>query len=130
MTKREGELKSEFLTKLTFRFPEIQPLQFATAGAPDRCIPFLSKASFWEFKHGTPGFELQDLQLVICMRLEAAGVFCRYVIWREDRGRQETLIVRPTQLQQRALGRTWQPDKSCIGFDHDWLIDRVLEAHS
>lgn len=127
--KRESELKSSFHQKLQHRFPALLMLQFSTAGAPDRGYVLNSRLSCWEFKHGTPDFECQPLQELFCMRLEAQGIHCRYVVWEESATYQHTMIVRPSQMRLRSLGRSWLAEKQIEGFDNEWLIREVERVH-
>lgn len=129
MTKREGELKSQFRREMKKQLPGFLMLQYATAGAPDRAIIGLGRTTNWEFKHGTPDFVSHGDQELMCARIDAVS-HCRYVIWYEThRGEsQRTLIVRPRDVLHRT-GWLFDPIAWCRGFDMHWLVGQIREAH-
>lgn len=129
--KREGELKAGAMRELRQRCSQFLVLLQATAGAPDRLIAGNGKVTGWEMKHGTPGFVSLGNQELFCMRLNAIGIHTRYVIWQETaRGSDpRTLIVHPREVHQRQ-GWNLKAEASCIGFDHQWLLDQILKAHA
>jgi hypothetical protein len=119
--KREGRLKSAFTDELKRQAPHFLSLQFSTAGAPDRCIIGNGITTFWEFKHGTPHYESQGLQELLCIRL-AEQSFCRYVLWLEDAkgGNLSTNIVHPVL---NSIEASW------TGHDAAPLVRHVLRIH-
>lgn len=131
MTKREGELKSAFGKCLKELLPSFYLFEIATAGMPDRGIAGAGRTTYWEFKHGTPEIDSPGNQQLMCMRLDHA-CYCRYVIWQEDAlgGNPRTMIIRPAALH-RVNGNINKivPELVTHGFDHTWLVKRILEAH-
>lgn len=123
--KHEAALKSAFGALLSQQ-PSFYMLQLATRAAPDRLIVGNGHATFWEMKHGTPGFVSPGDQELMCNRLATAG-YCRYVIWQESsRGEdQRTLVVHPRAV----LDKSMVPEAWCNGFDHQWLVRFVLRRH-
>jgi hypothetical protein len=130
MEKREAELKAAFSAALRQAIPPAIMLQFLTAGAPDRAVAWAGTISLWEMKHGTPNFESPGLQSLVCARLAAQGIYCRYVIWQEtSRGdKQRTLIVHPKIILERTSPLV-EPEESCGGFDMVWLVEHVRRIH-
>jgi hypothetical protein len=126
MSKREASLKSAFFKKLFKACPNFYVLSHATRGAPDKAIYGAGRTTLWEFKHATPDFITHGDQVLFCMRLAVAN-HCRYVIWWETSmgTSQRTMIVHPRMIHEGKL----IPDASCVGFDHDWLVDQVKRAH-
>lgn len=136
MTKREAELKSAFGAELKRQLPYFYTLLHATRAAPDRSITGGGRTTFWEMKHGTPGFESPWNQELMCIRLAHAG-YCRYIVWQENArgGNQRTLIVHPDEIR-RVVGdsfrrRTWRLNAEawCDGFDYRWLVDFIRRVH-
>ena len=125
--KREAELKSKFGEEVKRQLPDFLSLSYSTNGAPDREIIGAGITTRWEFKFATPTFRSPGDQELMCMRLAAAG-HCRYVLWRETKGIQKTMIVHPKAVYHRA---GWEIDAEawCVGFDMKWLIDYVRKEH-
>lgn len=126
MSKRESSLKSAFFQELKRQLPDYRVLQYSTAGAPDRSIVGDGFQSNWEFKHATPGFVSHDNQELLCMRLAKAG-HCRYVLWIEFKGVQQTRIVHPTVIHQH---EDYVGEACCAGFNHRWLVDYIQQVHT
>lgn len=128
--KREAELKSAFGEELKRQLPSFMSLRLSDAGAPDRAVVGLGRTTFWEFKHATPDFDSTELQELMCMRLDAHGGCCRYVIWQESAidDMKRTLIVTPKKMHERR-GWALDPESWCVGFDHAWLIDQIMKRH-
>lgn len=93
-----------------------------TSGIPDVSITGLGKTTWWEAKYLNPVFRSTGIQELTMLRLAAAG-YARYVIWEEKRGIKRTLIVHPKYVD------TLQAEASCVGFDMQWLVGKVKEAH-
>jgi hypothetical protein len=127
MSKREGELKSLFRKELKRQAPSFMLLAYATNGAPDIEVVGCGRTSRWEGKHATPHFDSPGDQQLCCARLAAAG-HCRYVIWKEHRGIEQTLIVHPRTVMDRD-GWDLIPEAWCVGFDMRWLVEQVLKEH-
>ncbi len=132
MSKREGQLKSQLWKRFKDRYPNFYRLQYATAGAPDSSLVGNGKQTNWEFKHATPGFESPGNQELICQRIAEHGSYCRYVIWVETGKFAHTLIVHPKYVaSNRPTAGPMIQHAECMtdGIDHDWLINRIREAH-
>ena len=129
-SKREGELKALFAAELKRQAPDFLILRYATNGAPDRSVVGNGRQSNWEFKHATPDFRSPGDQELMCARLTKAG-HCQYVIWMEEIGVEETLIVHPRDvLGRNGKGRGIVPQAWCNRFDMKWLVSQVLKEHS
>lgn len=128
-TKREGELKAAFGRELKRVLPTFYVLLHSTGGAPDRSITGGGKTTLWECKHGTPDFESQGNQELLCERLSVAG-YCRYVIWQEDAhgGGKRTMIVHPRGVRLRS-GWHVVPEAFCVGYDMLWLVRYIAKVH-
>ena len=128
MSKYEAKLKSDFFKELHLQLPTYLLLAQASAGAPDKGIVGNGLTSYWEFKHGTPGFTTTGNQTLFAMRLAQQSP-CRFVIWQElSNGLKYTMIVHPRQIHER---RGWQvkPEYACDGFNHQWLVEQVRRVH-
>jgi len=55
----------------------------------------------------------------------AVQAHCRYVLWKEDRHGERTLIVHPRHVHEK----TGVYELSCEGFDHIWLVNQVKRVH-
>lgn len=130
MPKREATLKSAAMATIRARLPGFQFFQFSTAGAPDRLIVGNSLSTYFEFKHATPDFDDDPLQLHTCERLAENGAHCRYVIWWESATGlgQKTMIVHPRMVRERK-GWLLVPEEVTPGFDHRWLAEYVRGVH-
>lgn len=125
--KREAELKHLFGAELARQAPGFLVLAYATNGAPDRSIVGQGTQSNWECKHGTPAFRSPGDQELMCMRLAAAG-HCRYIVWKETKSVQQTMIVHPREIHGRR-GWNYTPEAWCVGVDMKWLVNEVLKEH-
>lgn len=127
--KREAELKSAFMQTLRSELPQFLVLLSTTAGAPDRAIVGNGFTSYWEMKHATPQFDSPGVQELLCMRL-AVQAYCRYVLWWESStsAGQRTMIVHPRVVHERT-GWILQPESSCTGFNHRWLVEQIKRLH-
>jgi hypothetical protein len=133
--KREAELKAAFTQEMAKQLPTYLMLLQATAGAADRAIVGCSKTTWWEFKHGTPNFELPSNQALMCARLAFQG-YCRYVVWEENKkGLKRTLIVHPRQMITEGangvayISSGYLYEAMCIGFNHRWLCNYIRSVH-
>lgn len=125
--KREGELKSAFYRELRLQLPHFYMLQYATNSAPDRSIVGAGRQTNWEAKHATPDFESPGDQELMCCRMAVAS-HCRYIIWQELYGVNQTLIVHPLSIMKRD-GWDVKAEVRCEGFNMRWLVDQVKRAH-
>ena len=125
--KQEAKLKADFGKELALQLPGFVMLSYATAGGPDRTILGHGRQTNWEMKHATPDFVSPGRQELICMRMAGAG-HCRYVIWYEHDGMQQTMIVHPRMVHFRT-GWNLEAEAWCIGFNHRWLVDQIRQAH-
>lgn len=130
-SKREGELKSAAMKELRRQCPSFLILLQATAGAPDRLIVGNGCTTGWEFKHATPDAKFPGHQALLCARLCAQGLHVRYVVWIEarDGSNKQIMIVMPHRIIEGQRGFKLQPEASCYGFDHKWLVEQISEAH-
>jgi hypothetical protein len=129
--KYEGKLKSAFGAELKKQLPNFLTLMFATRAASDRLIVGNGVSTFWEFKHGTPDFDVPGDQLLMCMRLDVQGR-CRFVIWEEQATGigKRTMIVKPREVYEaRKAGRQPLPEIWTTGFNHKWLVDHIKTLH-
>jgi hypothetical protein len=124
----ESKLKSKLMLRVKERLPGFVALRHEdvrSSGHPDISMTGFARTSWWEAKHGTPDFESQGIQELTMRRLAAAG-YARYIVWEERRGIRRTLIVHPKHIGTDPL----IAEASCVGFDHDFVIDCIRKAHN
>lgn len=133
--KREGELKAGLLSYFVDDedFMILNHADRRRYGVPDWSVTGRKQSTWWEFKHGTPSFESPEIQLLTCRRLAVVGV-CWYVIWREDRKTQRTLIVSPQGVfnhlrQGQPLDHQIYAQAPSYQFDHQWLAWFIKSQH-
>jgi hypothetical protein len=122
-SKYKGQLMETFREQLP-RFVAIRHENTAHSGTPDISIDGMGKCSWLEVKHGTPNFDSDGRQELLCLRLAGAN-FCRYVIYHEDAqgNNKRTLIVHPKNL------RDLIPETFCVGFNHQFVVDYIKKRH-
>lgn len=135
MAKREAELRSQLMVMLKRHAPELVAFRHESVrecGIPDLSLTGGGITTWWEFKHATPRFDDNGLQLLTCARL-AVGGFCRYVLWYEDsKGNcQQTMIVHPRHVKAVRDQGSWEftPESRTGCFDHTWLVAQMMFAH-
>lgn len=135
MPKREAELRSQLMVVLKRHAPELVAFRHESVrecGIPDLSLTGGGITTWWEFKHATPRFDDNGLQLLTCARL-AVGGFCRYVLWRENANGtgKQTMLVHPRHVKTMRDQKRWDfvPDASTENFDHPWLVAQMLFAH-
>jgi hypothetical protein len=100
-----------------------------TSGIPDLSATGWGKTSWYEFKHGTPDFEKNELQEAQNLRLAAAGT-CFYILYCETISQKRTLIIHPKEVFGKG-GKTsnMTPLVWSVGFDHRLVIEFIRKTH-
>jgi len=125
--KREAQLKALLVAKVKELLPPfvvIAHTETFRAGVPDLSITGGGRTTWWECKHGTPGFASTGIQELTCLRLAIAG-YCRYIIWSEayDGTDKQTLIVHPRKLKDV------EPELSFSSYNMTKLVDLIAKIH-
>jgi hypothetical protein len=121
----EGTLKAAIMDRLRqYRFVNAYRLEDSSAsGIPDIVVTARRRTTWWEAKYGDPSFDWGGIQHLQMIQLEQNG-FARYIIYREtSSGIKQVAIVKPSEIEQQEL---WEVRD---GFDHDWVVLKILRAH-
>ena len=122
----EATLKGALVKAIRERMPGIVVFRHEdhfTSGIPDLSITWRGKTSWWEVKFANPRFASKGIQELTMLRLSNVGI-ANYLIYRLLNEHKTVHIVSPQNL------RVWEAlGPSTMGFDHQWVIDRIKEIH-
>ncbi len=97
-----------------------------TSGVPDMSFTWQGRTTWIEAKYANPRPQGRGRQKITCCELEVAGR-CRYVIWDENSGHRQTLIVRPRDVFR---GNWREAIERAEGFDHQFIVEFLRRSHS
>lgn len=125
--RQENILKGKLVEQIKLIVPGFVILahqDLVTGGIPDLSLSGYGRTTWWEVKHSVDRkFDTKGIQELTCLRLAAAS-YCRYIIYVEKNGLKQTLIIHPRNL------KTLDPEDSCIGFDHKWVVNFMRGVHN
>lgn len=126
MLRQENTLKGQLVATYPKQYWVIFPFQdVRTNGIPDLGQLAYGFMSLAEIKHGTPRFDSRGIQELVMRRAALAG-FARYVVYREDAEKRETLIVHPRNLIK---GKILDVEERAVGFNHQFVVDYFTQVH-
>lgn len=126
----EADLKRELcglIRRSRPRYTILRLEEMFTHGVPDISIDGNKFHSWWEVKlvNKTRNVKSKGIQKLTCQKLDIGG-FCRYIVYWVGADFTRTYIVHPNDIDEDPS--TWVDFTD--GFNHDWILERVLEVHN
>lgn len=123
-TFSEAKLKAKLIKAIRTAHPDwvvIAHQEMTTHGVPDLSVTGFGRTTWLECKLAKPVLKSKGVQDVTCLKLEAAGRNCYYIVWYEAREYTETLIVKPSVVFEERWLKDYEVAKT--GYDHTAVVE-------